>query len=72
MKLEKIEGKDGFMLDVTEEEYKKLEPFLNRYGFLDKFPQEDYPDGYPESVSVFQWMFPESIIVFTKVSEETA
>ena len=69
MKLEKIEGKDGFFLEVDEKEYKKLEPFLNRYGFLDRFPQSDYPNGYPVAVTVFKWMFPESIKVICK--EET-
>lgn len=51
----------GYYLDLTDEEYERLKPFLNRYGFLDKFPLEKYPDGYPREVQVFDWMFPESI-----------
>ena len=52
---------DTISLDLTEEEYEKLKPFLNRYGFIDRFPPEKYPEGYPREVSVFDWMFPESI-----------
>ena len=48
-------------IEATDEEYEKLKPFLNRYGFIDKFPPEKYPDGYPREVTVFDWMFPESV-----------
>ena len=66
MKVKENPNGEGYYLDVTEEEHEKLKPFLNRYGFLDKFPQIEYPDGYPRDVSVFDWMFPEKILVISK------
>jgi len=38
MKVEKAKG-EGYYLIVTDEEYEKLRPFLNRYGMLDKNPE---------------------------------
>lgn len=70
MKLRENPNGDGFFLDLSKEEEERLRPFLNRYGFLDRFPQEDYPNGYPREVTIYDWMFPEHILVSTKQSEE--
>jgi len=70
MRYEPIKGKRGGFLHVSDEEYEKIKPLLNRYGFLDRFPQEDYPGGYPELVDVFMWMFPESIKVVSTVESK--
>lgn len=72
MKIIKDKKSKGYLLDLTEEEMENLKPFLNRYGFLDKFPQKDYPLGYPEPVDVLHWMFPEKITVVSKQSEVEA
>jgi len=53
-----IQAEDGvnYYLEVSEEEYEKLQPFLNRYGLLDRFPK-----NMPKPIEVFDWMFPETI-----------
>ena len=56
MKLIQAEDGINFYMEVSEEEYEKLQPFLNRYGLLDRFPT-----NMPKPVEVFDWMFPESI-----------
>jgi len=38
MKVEKAKG-EGYYLIVTDEEYKRIRPLLNRYGMLDKNPE---------------------------------
>ena len=61
--MEIILAEDGvhYYLELSEEEYEDLQPFLNRYGLLDRFPQK-----MPKPVEVFSWMFPESIEKQTK------
>ena len=61
MKFIKNDYDDSISLELTEEEYEKIKPFLNRYGFLDKFDPKNYPNGYPRPVTIFDWMFPETI-----------
>ena len=53
-----IEAEDGvhYYLEMSEEEYEDMQPFLNRYGLLDRFPQK-----MPKPIEVFDWMFPETI-----------
>ena len=57
-KMKIIPNKDGvnYNLELSDEEYEKLQPFLNRYGLLDRFPE-----NMPKPVEVWDWMFPESI-----------
>jgi len=38
MKVEKAEG-GGYYLIVSDEEYKRIRPLLNRYGMLDANPE---------------------------------
>jgi len=38
MKVEKAEG-GGYYLICSDEEYKRIRPFLNRYGMLDANPE---------------------------------
>jgi len=56
MKIKNAEDGVNYYLEVSDEEYEKLQPFLNRYGLLDRVPK-----NIPKPIEVFDWMFPELI-----------